>query len=308
MTRRSCRFHFSWLLAIHYVICVASFVIAQESEPQKQVWDKTLELLQRREYSLAGNLLENTLEDPDHFSFTSQLQEDLDAVNLLKKFSDTVDYSVEKLPESTPLKVLSRSYSFNRHLAGRSGKILFLTDPRGAEVNFPLSRLDSAAWLQIAEPELSNWPDRDFVTGIFLAFDRYQDIRLARTKLNAAAENGKNVTVWIKRLEDAEQQRKLNVRPSSNGLPANDGIIGKWTVALKNGQKLVWEFRKGGSGVVTEIGGKGRRLPANWVQDTNGVIRFTGSNGQTAMVSLLGDILVGKLADGRGVRGIRQAD
>jgi hypothetical protein len=295
------------LLGISFVLISASSGTAQDADPQQEVWDATLDLLNRREYSLAANMLENRLDDSELFRFTNRIQADLDAVNLLKRFSETVNYSVEKLPESKPLTVLSRDYLFKRQVAGGSGKRLYLIDDQGAEVSFPLSRLDSATWLQIADLELQSWPEKDFVIGLFLAFDRYPDIRLARTKLNAAAEGGKDVTVWIKRLEDAEQQRRLKSRAGSTA-PPGDLIVGKWTVAIKNGPKLVWEFRRGGEGNASEIGGRRRTMRAKWTQESSGVYRFTGSLGPTAVVNVSGDRIYGTLADGKQFRGVRQAD
>lgn len=276
--------------------------------PQQVLWNETQELLQRREYALAMNLLENGLDDTELFNQTKRVQEDLDAIKLLKKFSDTVEYSVEKLPPSKPLKVLSNDYRFKRRIEGSSGKIILLTDAQGDDVTYPLNRLDSATWLQIAEPELENWPDKDFVTGLFLAFDRYPDARVARTKLNAAADTGRNVTVWIKRLEEAEQQRKDKSRPGNNDPSSKDLIVGKWSVGIKDGPKLVWEFQRGGGGRVIEAGGRRRSIPAKWEQESTGVFRMTGAFGRTAVIHVAGDRIFGTISDGKVFRGIRQAD
>ncbi|QDV85979.1 hypothetical protein TBK1r_49960 [Stieleria magnilauensis] len=279
---------------------------ADEVDPQQAIWDQTQSLLQRREYSLAIDLLEDGLDDSELFRYTSRLQQDLDAVKRLQKLSESVDYAVQRLPKSTPLTVLSSDYRFERPVTETSGTALVLTNSRGAEVTYPLSRLDSATWLQIVKPELERWPDKQFVTGLFLAFDRYPDTRLARAELNAAAaDTGQNVTVWIKRLEDAEQVRKQKSRPGGVEPSANDLLLGKWSVAVKGGPRLVWEFRRGGSGTVYH---KGRRQRATWEQESTGVFRFTGQRGQTAVIGVAGDRLFGKLTNGVPFRGIRQAE
>ena len=276
-----------------------------EPAPQEKIWNETQELLQRREYALAVNILENGLDDAELFSHTKRLQEDLDAVKLLKKFSDTVDYSVERLPASKSLTVLSKKHLFKSVTNGNSGKIIVLTDPRGDDVTYPINRLDSATWLEMAEPELRNWPERDFVTGLFLAFDRYPNARLARTKLNAAAENGQNVAVWIKRLEDAEQQRKLVQRPGSGETDAKDLILGKWSVSFNNGQNSVWEIKRGGSATI--YAGRGT-FRAKWIQESSGVFRLTGQYGRTSVINVAGDRIFGRRNDGTPFQGVRQAE
>lgn len=279
-------------------------ISADDKDLQLLLWNETQELLQRREYALAVNILENGLDDADLFSYTKRIQEDLDAVKLLKKFSDTVDYSAEKLPASKPLTVLSKKHLFKSLTSGNSGKIIVLTDPRGDDVTYPINRLDSATWLEMAEPELRNWPERDFVTGLFYAFDRYPNARLARTKLNAAAENGQNVAVWIKRLEDAEQQRKLKQRPKSDDTDAKDLILGKWSVKFKNGPDVVWDIGRGGSATIYAYG---RAFRAKWIQESSGVFRMTGERGNTFVINVSGDRVFGKKNDSTPFQGVRQA-
>ncbi|MCS7468811.1 hypothetical protein NZK35_19335 [Stieleria sp. ICT_E10.1] len=299
-------------ISIHYFLLVFTLAplppirgFAEEVDPQQAIWDQTQSLLQRREYSLAIQLLEDGLDDSELFRYTSRLQQDLDAVKRLQKLSESVDYAVRRLPKSTPLTVLSTDYRFDRPESEPAGTSLVLTNARGAEVTYPLSRLDSATWLQIVKPELESWPDKQFVTGIFLAFDRYPDTRVARAELNAAAETGQDITVWIKRLEDAEQVRKQNSRPGGIEPSAKDLLLGKWTVAVKGGPRLVWEFRRGGDGIALM---KGRRQRATWEQESTGTFRFTGQRGQTAVINVAGDRIFGKFTNGVPFRGVRQAE
>ncbi|QEF96868.1 hypothetical protein Mal15_08980 [Stieleria maiorica] len=297
------------ILCVSFVVglidCATPRGFTEEVDPEQQIWDETRSLLQRREYSLAINLLENGLEDSDFFRFTSRLQQDLDAVKRLQMLFETVEYAAGKLPRSTPLKVLSKELRFDRRTTEASGTSLIFTNASGGEVTYPLRRLDSATWLQLAEPELGTWPDKEFVTGVFLAFDRYPDSRLARAQLNAAAEAGKDVAVWIQRLEDAERERKQKGRPGGTEPSAEELLLGKWSVVVKDGPRLVWEFRRGGDGIVMF---KGRRGRATWERESSGVFRFSNAHGITAVVHVAGDRIFGRFTNGTPFRGVRQAE
>lgn len=293
------------LVLIQLALCWNTRGFAEDSDPQQVIWEETRTLLQRREYSLAMGLLENGLQDSELFRYTSRIQQDLDAVKRLQELSESVEYAASRMPKSASLTVLSKQYRFDRRTTGPSGTTLVLSNSEGGEVTYPLSRLDSSTWLQMVKPELDNWSDKQFVTGLFLALDRYPDTRLARASLNAAAKQGQNVTVWIKRLEDADQQRKLKSRPGGVEPSATELLLGKWAIAIKNGHRPVWEFRRGGKGITYA---KGRRRQAKWEQESNGVFRFTIAQGPTAVVHVAGDRIFGRLSTGAPFRGVRQAD
>ncbi len=297
-----------WLCALVSIL-LCTVASGQEQDEMQQLWHETYSLLQRREYSLAVNLLENRLDDSEFFRYTKRIQQDLDAIERIKSLSDSVKYAVKKLPPSTPLTILSKDYLFERYDTNESGIVLVLNHngnrQRNEEFTVPLSRLDSATWLQIAESEIAEWSDTEFVIGIFLAFDRYPNVRVARTQLNQAADSGHDVAVWIRRLEEAEQERKQKSHPGSGDPTAKDLLLGKWTVVIKGGRRLVWEFNRGGDGFAYV---KDRRFPAKWEEESEGVFRFSNRNGGTAVINVSGNRIFGKLANGVPFRGVRHAN
>jgi hypothetical protein len=186
----------------------------------------------------------------------------------------------------------------------RRGPTLILTTPQGNETNYAMNRLDSATWLDLAKQDMNDWPERDFVTGLFLSFDRYPDAQSARKRFNAAADAGRDVTIWVQRLEEVERQRKQPAAKTGASDPSSaSSLLGKWTLSGKN-VNLAVEFKSRG---VATIFVRQRSISAKWVEESPGVYRLTDQFQKTLIVNLSGNRMSVRGPNQR-FRGVRQAE
>lgn len=293
-----------FLLLLHLHWIVPAPAQDESISPREKLWWEAAELLQRREYSLAVNRLENELTDPTFYPHKAGIQEDLNAVKQVLALSEVVTAQSRKLQPGAKIVLLDIPHRFKQLKSDRTGNSLVLLTSSGKEVVRPLKEIDATMWLTLAEPITKNWEKRDLALAVFLGFDRYQDVKQARKHLNAAAEHD-DVVVWLSRLEEAEVRRRAKrVRPEKENTNG-DRFIGSWRVVLNKNVRLNFNIRKGGRATIR--GQKGRVFNAKWVEESGETIRLTGEQGGTFLIHVSQDRIFGETAAGGKFRGVRIA-
>lgn len=271
---------------------------------REEVWWEAAELLSRREYSLAANLLENELTDPGLHQEKIGIQSDLSAVKRVLALSGAVQVQSRKLRPGTEIVLMGMRHRFKGIQDDNPGTSLVLEDMSGKETRRALKSIDATAWLKIAEPAIQDWEQQDLVLAVFLTFDRFQDAKRARQHLNVAAEK-EDVAIWLSRLEEAEgrrhERRRLPKKETTNG----ERFVGRWRVTLPKGPGFNLDVRKGGRASIIV---KNRRLNANWTEESGETIRLTGQSGRTFLIHVSQDRIFGQTGKGIKLRGVRMAD
>ena len=298
-----------------FLLCVLSLLMpcslafcAEDAaeDPREQIWWEVAKLLQRREYSIAVNHLEDELSDRERFPQAAGLQTDVDAVKRLRALSEAVDYACRRLEPGSSIHLLGIPHRFKALDQDGTKTMLVLENPRNKEVRQSLQTLDAAAWLKLAEPALENWQQKDLTLAVFLSFDRYRDLKRARDHLNAAAEQGEDVGVWLERLKQVDQRRRNQGRIPESEPSAADQLVGKWLIVAPGKPRVSLDLRSNGRGFV--FGTKGRRAIVNWVEEAPNSFRITWQPGFTIVMHVINDRAFGHPTDGTRFRGIRQAE
>lgn len=284
----------------------AAPAFAQTDEPaepaaHEQLWTSVAELLRRREYGAADNLLEFSADDPELSDDAAQLAADRDVVIALQNVETMVATEARKLPEGSALPVGGTEYRLLRVEEGDEGHLLVVTSAESPrEKSLRLRDLPAETWLTLAEAPLASLSRRHLVLGAFLAFDRFADAKAARARFDEAARDGEDVRLWLARLEEAERLRQERRAPQTGeDEDADDLLLGRWRMVTGKG--------RGQRKANVEFQARGRmRGGGSWEKEAAGRYRITNANGGVVVVRLSGNLFWGETTSGRRVRGIRQ--
>lgn len=283
------------------ILLSAAPAYAQQNDASPQsVWTTLSELLQRREYGSAVELLDSLADNPDLKGETTRIEADKRVVLGLQAFEKLVSNEIRKLATDQPILIGGSQYTFLRHEKDDSGEwVVFKTSSTATEKRMLVSAMPSSAWLKFAAPALDSLGNKSLTLGVFLAFDRNPDFKSARKWLDDSASAGSDVSEWLKRLESAEEAKKRRLVDAS-GKSVNDELLGDWRLVIGKGKakKTVnIEFKKSGR---TNAAG------SSWTKNSEGTYRVKMGNGTVASVQVSGDRIWGKLTNGKSVTGVRE--
>jgi len=316
----------SFLLASCCVgaVCLSLFIVAaaddaKPADEYQSVWSSLSELLRRREYNSALDLLESVAEDPELQYRTKQIEADRSVIAGLKSLERLVHDQASAMAAGTRVEVSGIEFLSVRYEKDNKGDVLVLkAKATGTESRKRIAELPASTWLQIAGPRLETLDNSKLILGVFLGFDRTADAKGARKLLDEAVDKGANVTVWLARLATAESDKKQRAEDAKGN---DDPLIGHWREVVGNGDRrhvFNIEFRAKGFAHRTidpQIMLKARNgkrpnvafnIKGNWKKDDDGTYRVTYADGSTAQITVEGDRFWGKTAIGAPLSGTRQ--
>jgi hypothetical protein len=314
---------FFWIVFFSVILTSIS-ARAENDKPEdacQSVWSSLSELLRRREYGSASGLLESVADDPELQYKGKQIESDKEVINWLRMLQTIVTEQLSSMPEGTPIEISGITCTFVRNEKSPTGNnIILKSNSSDREMTKRIADLPPETWMHIAESRMDAFENPQLVLGVFVGFDRSADIKAARRFLDEAAGKGADVTIWLARLDQAENEKKAIVEESRS--KNDDPLLGNWREVVGKGENQHFfnvEFRSGGVVLraLSRSTKKTRRrnlVPASnniagrgrWEMLAEGSYRITYGNGATGEITLAGDRYWGQTAGGLPMFGTRQ--